>query len=77
MDKDSKETKSNLSKLIDYFAQLASDPAKFVDDFWLFVKKNDRRCYILIRFCIAEDSDYLKIHKSIVSDFANSIVCER
>lgn len=68
MDSNSKETKKTLSKCIEWLSKYFPDQTKFTEDLWTFVNKNDRRCYTLIRFCMAEDSDYRKIYKSIVSE---------
>lgn len=66
MDKDEKQTKAQLNKLVDYLAQLTANPTQTRDDLWKFAKHHDRRSYILMRFCMADESDYRKVHKSIV-----------
>lgn len=67
LDKDAKEIKQTLGKLIDYHAKLLPDPSRASEDLWNFAKNHDRRCYALIRFCIAPDSDYRRVRNSIVS----------
>ena len=66
MDRNEKETKKKLSTLIGYFSKILPDAVRATEDLWKFAKMHDRRCYSLIRFCVAEDSDYRKIQKSIV-----------
>ncbi|KAK8252315.1 sister chromatid cohesion and DNA repair protein [Phyllosticta capitalensis] len=65
LDKDAKEIKQTLGKLIDYHAKLLPDPSRASEDLWNFAKNHDRRCYALIRFCIAPDSDYRRVRNSI------------
>lgn len=67
MDKKDKETRSQLHRIIEYTAALLPEPGRIAEDLWRFAKSHDRRAYALIKFCIADDSDYRKIHKSIVS----------
>lgn len=67
MDKNDKETKAQLAKIVDYVSNTLPDPAQAAEDMWRFAKQHDRRSYALIRFCMNDDSDYRKIHKSIVS----------
>ena len=66
MDKDEKQIKLKLGQLIDYLAAFYPNPSQIADDLWRFAKGHDRRSYTLIRFCMAEESDYRKIQKSIV-----------
>ena len=65
MDTDEKETKSQLTKLIDYFSKTLPDPPRASEDLWKFAKMHDRRSYQLIRFCMTPDSDYRKVQKAI------------
>jgi sister-chromatid-cohesion protein PDS5 len=62
-----KETKKKLEGLISYYGKTLPDSARVVEDLWKFAKAHDRRSYHLIRFCMATDSDYRKVFKSIVS----------
>lgn len=67
-EKGGKEVKSRLGGLIEYYGKTLPDSARAVDDLWKFAKAHDRRSYQLIRFCMAPESDYRKVFKSIVSD---------
>jgi sister-chromatid-cohesion protein PDS5 len=69
MDKNEKDIKKQLNGLITYYAETLPDSQRAHDDLWKFVKAHDRRGYQLIRFCMAPDSDYRKVYKSIVSSF--------
>ena len=66
MDKEVKQKKLQLGKLIDYLGVMFPNQSQVSDDLWRFAKGHDRRSYNLIRFCMAEDSDYRKIQRSIV-----------
>ncbi|CAI6336941.1 unnamed protein product [Periconia digitata] len=65
MDSGEQETKKKLDGFISYYAKTIPDPTRAIDDLWKFAKAHDRRSYQLIRFSMAPDSDYRKIHKSI------------
>ncbi|KAK8172444.1 putative sister chromatid cohesion and DNA repair protein [Phyllosticta citrichinensis] len=65
MESGSKKIKQNLGKLIDYHARTLPEASRASEDLWKFAKMHDRRCYALIRFCIAPDSDYRKVRNSI------------
>ncbi|KAF2015391.1 sister chromatid cohesion and DNA repair protein [Aaosphaeria arxii CBS 175.79] len=65
MDKDAKEIKNTLGGLINFYGKTLSDSGRAVEDLWKFAKAHDRRSYQLIRFCMAPESDYRKIYKSI------------
>ncbi|KAF2804043.1 ARM repeat-containing protein [Mytilinidion resinicola] len=65
MDGNEKEIKQQLNGLISYYSGTFADSQRAQDDLWKFVKAHDRRNYQLIRFCMAPDSDYRKVHKSI------------
>lgn len=67
MDKDEIDIKQHLHRLIEYFSKLFPDPARVAEDLWKFAKMHDRRCYALIRFCMAPESDFRKVYKSFVS----------
>ena len=73
MDSGSKEIKSKLEGLINYYGTTLPDPAQATADLWKFAKAHDRRSYQLIRFCMASESDYRKIFKSIVSAFYDEL----
>lgn len=60
-----KAVTQHLNKLIEYFAKSSLDPGRAADDLWRFAKLHDRRSYALVRFCMAVDSDYRKIQKSL------------
>ncbi|KAL1305926.1 hypothetical protein AAFC00_004068 [Neodothiora populina] len=59
-----KEVSDRLSKLIDLFARQRPEPITASEHLWKFAKKNERRCYQLIRFAISPDSDYTKVYKA-------------
>lgn len=67
MDKGEKETKTQLGKLIDFFSKTLPEASKTADDLWKFAKMHDRRCYQLLRFCMAPESDYRRVQKAMVS----------
>lgn len=67
MDKEAKETKTKLNGLINYYGKTLPDSSRVVSDLWRFAEAHDRRNYQLIRFCMAPESDYRKVFKSIVS----------
>ena len=67
MDKGAKDVKAKLGGLINYYAKTLPDSVRASDDLWKFAKTHDRRSYQLIRFCMAPESDYRKVFKSIVS----------
>jgi sister-chromatid-cohesion protein PDS5 len=69
MEKGKKETKASLEGLIKYYGKTMPDPSRVVADLWKFAEAHDRRNYQLIRFCMAPESDYRKIFKSIVSGY--------
>ncbi|KAL9104978.1 MAG: hypothetical protein Q9163_000150 [Psora crenata] len=65
MDKNEKEIKAHMSKLIENLAKGFPDSAKFSEHLWKFAKMHDRRAYQLIRFCMAPESDYRTVVKAI------------
>ncbi|KAF2434559.1 hypothetical protein EJ08DRAFT_581980 [Tothia fuscella] len=65
MDSDENGIKQNLGKLITTWASRLPEPSKVSEDLWKFANMHDRRSYQLIRFCLAADSDYRKIQKSL------------
>ncbi|KAF2650101.1 hypothetical protein K491DRAFT_721063 [Lophiostoma macrostomum CBS 122681] len=65
MDKNDKEIKKKLEGLINFYGKTLPDSARVADDLWKFAKAHDRRSYQLIRFCMAPESDYRKVFKSI------------
>ncbi|KAL5414370.1 hypothetical protein PMIN03_003258 [Paraphaeosphaeria minitans] len=65
MEGSEKDTKRKLDGLIAYYAKTLPDAARAADDLTKFAKAHDRRSYQLIRFCMAPESDYRKIFKSI------------
>jgi len=65
VESDAKQVKADLTKLINFFAKSSPDVNRVSDDLWKFAKSHDRRCYALMRFCMADDSDYSKVHKSM------------
>lgn len=68
IDKADTEIRNHLDRLIDFWSKQLPDPTRAAEDLMRFAKMNDRRNYSLIQFCIAEASDYKKIHRSIVSE---------
>ncbi|KAF2736235.1 sister chromatid cohesion and DNA repair protein [Polyplosphaeria fusca] len=60
-----KETKTKLDGLINYYSKTLPDSTVAAADLWKFAETHDRRSYQLIRFCMAPDSDYRKVQKSI------------
>ncbi|KAF2107173.1 armadillo-type protein [Lophiotrema nucula] len=65
MDKGEKEIKVKLEQVIAYYSTTLPDSTRAADDLWKFVKAHDRRNYQLIRFCMAAESDYRKVFRSI------------
>lgn len=63
--KDSKQAKEQLGKIIEYFVKQLPDPSKVSEDLWKFAKMHDRRSYQLIRFCMAPDSDFRKVYRAM------------
>jgi sister-chromatid-cohesion protein PDS5 len=70
MDKGAKDTKTKLEGLIAYYAKTLPEPARVISDLWKFAEAHDRRNYQLIRFCMAPESEYRKVYRSIVSETA-------
>ena len=70
MEKGSKEVKSQLGRLIEYYSQTLPEPAKASTDLWKYAKMHDRRSYGLIRFCVSTESDYKKVYRAIVRSTA-------
>ena len=66
MDDDEGGITSHLNRLIDFFAKQLPDPVRATEDLMKFAKANDRRNYNLIRFCLEDNSDYKKMHRSMV-----------
>ncbi|KAF2277781.1 uncharacterized protein EI97DRAFT_465908 [Westerdykella ornata] len=62
---EAKDTKTKLQALIDYYGRTLPDSSRVVGDLWKFAETHDRRSYQLIRFCMAPESEYRKIPKSI------------
>lgn len=65
MEEREKEIKAKLTGLIQYYSKTLPDTSRVIDDLWKFAKAHDRRSYQLIRFCMAPDSDYRKVFRSI------------
>ncbi|KAI9698076.1 MAG: hypothetical protein M1820_007584 [Bogoriella megaspora] len=65
VDKQQKDVKKQMNDLITYHAKMLPDPTKAAEDLHKFAKMHDRRCYALIRFCIAPESDYRKVQNAI------------
>ncbi|ORY15108.1 armadillo-type protein [Clohesyomyces aquaticus] len=63
--KGEKDIKAKLEAVINYFGKNLPEPQRAIEDLWKFAKAHDRRSYQLIRFCMAPESDYRKIFKSI------------
>ena len=66
MDKNESQIKDRLTKLINELVKLLPDNSKVSADLWKFAKMHDRRTYQLIRYCMAPESDYRYVFKSIV-----------
>ncbi|KAK1756062.1 armadillo-type protein [Echria macrotheca] len=63
---DAREKKTaNLNKTIHYMAQFLPDLPKSKGDLFKFAKFNDRRAYALIRFVIAQESDFKTVHNAL------------
>jgi sister-chromatid-cohesion protein PDS5 len=67
MDENETQIKEHLTRIIENFSRYLPDPSKTTSDLWKFAKLHDRRCYQLIRFCMAPESDYRTVIKAIVS----------
>lgn len=67
MDEHETQIKEHLTRLIESLSKSLPDSSKATADLWKFAKLHDRRCYHLIRFCIASESDYRTVVKAIVS----------
>jgi len=67
MEENEKKIKEHMSRLINEFAKQLPDSSKATECLWKFAKMHDRRCYQLIRFCMAPESDYRTVVKAIVS----------
>ncbi|KAJ9639413.1 Sister chromatid cohesion protein pds5 [Coniosporium tulheliwenetii] len=65
MEEGEKEIKQHLTRLIDFYSKTLPNPAQASDDLWKFAKMHDRRSYQLIRFAMAPDSNYKKVHRAI------------
>ncbi|KAF2751452.1 hypothetical protein M011DRAFT_114758 [Sporormia fimetaria CBS 119925] len=65
MGKGAKEIKAKLEGLIHYYAKTLPDSSRVVADLWKFADAHDRRNYQLIRFCMAPESEYRKVFRSI------------
>ncbi|KAL9126994.1 MAG: hypothetical protein Q9217_004050 [Psora testacea] len=65
MDRDEKDIKAHMAKLIENLARGFPDSSKFSEHLWKFAKMHDRRAYQLIRFCMAPESDYRTVVKAI------------
>ena len=57
---------AKLKGLIDHYATRLPNASRVRDDLWKFAKTHDRRSYQLVRFCMAPESDYRKVFKSMV-----------
>ena len=64
MDKNEKETRAHLSRLIENLAKGFPDSSKVSEHLWKFAKLHDRRAYQLMRFCMAPDSEYRTVYKA-------------
>jgi sister chromatid cohesion protein PDS5 len=67
MDENESQIKEHLTRIIENFTRFLPDQSKATSDLWKFAKLHDRRCYQLIRFCTAPESDYRTVVKAIVS----------
>jgi sister-chromatid-cohesion protein PDS5 len=67
MEANEKPIKEHMARLINEFVKQLPDPTKVTECLWKFAKLHDRRCYQLIRFCMAPESDYRTVVKAIVS----------
>ncbi|KAJ9425171.1 sister chromatid cohesion protein PDS5 [Fusarium oxysporum] len=59
------EVKAALSKTFQWFGAFFPDPLKVRSDLQKFAKLNDRRCYQLLKFIIASDTEYLHVRRAI------------
>ena len=69
MDEKEAGIKEHMTRLIESIAKSFPDQSKCSADLWKFAKMHDRRCYQLIRFCMAPESDYRTVYKAMVSDY--------
>lgn len=65
-EKDAKKIEKELEQITKYFGTLCGDVPRVQADLKRFAEDLDRRSYALIRFCMADDSDYNKVFKSMV-----------
>lgn len=77
VEENAKEIKTHLGKLIDFYAKSFIDPPRAAEDLWKFAKQGDKRNIALFRFSVADDSDYGKVSKSIVSGYHDFAIFER
>ncbi|SCN79264.1 probable SPO76 protein [Fusarium fujikuroi] len=59
------KVKAALSKTFQWFGAFFPDPLKVRSDLQKFAKLNDRRCYQLLKFIIASDTEYLHVRRAI------------
>ena len=63
--KNEADVKQRMNDLIKHLCSKMASPERSEQDLKKFAKDHDRRSYALIRFCMANDSDYRKIQKSL------------
>ena len=64
IEKNEKEIKSRLAKLIDSLSKGFPEQSKFADHLMRFAKQHDRRAYALIRYSVGTEHDYRTIVKA-------------
>ena len=65
MESEEKPTKDHLSRLISGIANQFPEPGNVNAYLWRFAKMHDRRCYRLLQYCIAPETDYKTLIRAI------------
>jgi sister-chromatid-cohesion protein PDS5 len=64
-EKDPKEVKNKLDRLIKWFVDFLPDALRTTQDLAKYAKLHDRRSYQLLRFAMAPESDFNTVHNAI------------
>ena len=62
---DEKPVKDHLSRLITEIAKQFPEPGNVIAHLWRFAKLHNRRCYKLMQYCMASESDYQTVVRAI------------
>ncbi|KAF4980587.1 hypothetical protein FZEAL_3440 [Fusarium zealandicum] len=65
VDADEEKLKAGLSKTFQWFGTFFPDPLKVRSDLQKFAKLNERRDYLLLKFAIGSDSDFITVRRAI------------